>query len=223
MLYSPAGLDWLQELQDAVRGSGVLLDNCAGTPAQFGRMIWIGQQTSNCRCQFSGILNLYCCRFLQKQSRDIPKVFHVWAKHNGLAMTSRFKHIVPSLRHKGSVYEDLRRVLENCGQFADAVQYEDAEDVAVRSQAAPAQAFNSPALDQLFHRLEPVGVAGRDDEFQLRMRLAQLGERIQHEFFFPWHPAGCNPDLFSGSKDCRQPPIQPADRLDHVVFAGSKY
>ena len=212
---SPAGLDWLQELQDAVRGSGVLLDNCAGTPAQFGRMIWIGQQTSNCRCQFSGILNLYCRRFLQKQSRDIPKVFHVWAKHNGFAMASRFKHIVPSLRHKRSAHENHRRVLENCGQFADAVQYEDAkdaEDVAARSQAAPAQAFNSPALDQFFHRLEPVGVPGRDNEFQLRMRLAQLGERIQREFLFTWHRAGCNPDLFPGSKDCRQRRIQRADR-----------
>src|SRR2546422_4612199 len=191
---SPAGLDWLQELQNAVRGSGVLLDNCAGTPAQFGRMISIGQQTSNCRCQFSGILNLYCRLFFQKQSRDIPKVFHVWAKHNGLAMASRFKHIVPSLRHKRSAYENHRRVLENCGQFADAVQYEDAEDVAVRSQAAPAQAFNSSALDQLFHRLEPVGVAARDDEYPLRMRLTQLGEHLQHEFFFTLHAAGSTPN-----------------------------
>src|SRR2546430_8823421 len=164
MLYSPAGLDWLQELQDAVRGSGVLLDNCAGTPAQFGRMISIGQQTSNCRCQFSGILNLYCRLFLQKQSRDIPKVFHVWAKDNGFAMASRFKHIVPSLRHKRSAHENHRRVLEYRSQFADAVQYEDAEDVAVRRHSDSAQAFNSSALDQLFHRLEPAVLAGPGDQ-----------------------------------------------------------
>src|SRR5437867_49810 len=96
---SPAGLDGPEKSQYPIGSSGVLFHDRACTPAELGGLIWVSQEFSDGRRQFSRTLNLHRRLRFEEQSSHVPKIFHVRSEDNRLVVPRRFEHIVPTLRY----------------------------------------------------------------------------------------------------------------------------
>src|SRR5262245_25605042 len=57
-----------------------------------------------------------------------------------------------------------------------------------------------------------------NDQLEIGMNVSEISKRIQYEFFFTRHRAGCNPDLFPFREEAGKRYIQRPAQLNYVVF-----